>query len=67
MTPTKASSADAKSCAPADGQSSTSAANKRVPILVGKQPASLTWKHPMLPFPVEWSRQRESFGIGAAV
>jgi len=66
MTPTKASSADAKSCAP-DWQSSTSAADKRAPILVGKQPASLTRKHPMLPFPVEWSRQRESFGIGAAV
>jgi len=35
-------------------------------ILAGKQPASLTLKDLMLPFPVEWSGQRAQFGIGAA-
>jgi hypothetical protein len=32
-------------------------------ILAGKQPASLTLKDLMAPFPVEWSGQRERFGI----
>ena len=35
-------------------------------ILAGKQPASLTLKDLMHPFPVEWAGQREQFGIGAA-
>ena len=30
-------------------------------ILAGKQPASLTLKALMAPFPVEWNRQREFF------
>ena len=33
-------------------------------ILAGKQPASLTLKDLMLPFPVEWERQRVRFGMG---
>lgn len=33
-------------------------------ILAGKQPACLTLKDLMLPFPVEWSGQRRQFGIG---
>jgi hypothetical protein len=33
-------------------------------ILAGKQPADLTLKDLMLPFPVEWSGQRERFGVG---
>ncbi|HRD87370.1 MAG TPA: hypothetical protein PK752_03790 [Accumulibacter sp.] len=32
-------------------------------ILAGKQPASLTLKELMLPFPVEWERQRVRFGV----
>jgi hypothetical protein len=34
-------------------------------ILAGKQPASLTLKDLMLPFPVEWAGQRARFGVGA--
>ncbi len=33
-------------------------------ILAGKQPASLTLKDLMAPFPVEWSKQRVQFGLG---
>jgi len=33
-------------------------------ILAGKQPASLTLKDLMLPFPVEWAEQRVRFGMG---
>jgi hypothetical protein len=33
-------------------------------ILAGKQPASLTLKDLMAPFPVEWSGQRLQFGVG---
>ena len=33
-------------------------------ILAGKQPASLTLKDLMLPFPVEWEGQRVRFGMG---
>ena len=33
-------------------------------ILAGKQPASLTLKDLMLPFPVEWEGQRLQFGVG---
>ena len=33
-------------------------------ILAGKQPARLTLKDLMLPFPVEWEGQRERFGVG---
>ncbi len=36
-------------------------------ILAGKQPASLTLKDLMLPFPVEWSRQRVRFGMGGLI
>jgi len=32
-------------------------------ILAGKQPATLTLKDLMQPFPVEWARQRERFGV----
>lgn len=35
-------------------------------ILAGKQPAHLTLKDLMQPFPVEWSGQRAHFVIGAA-
>ena len=31
-------------------------------ILAGKQPASLTLKDLMVPFPVEWEKQRGRFG-----
>jgi hypothetical protein len=34
-------------------------------ILAGKQPASLTLKDLMAPFPVEWAGQRERFGVEA--
>jgi hypothetical protein len=33
-------------------------------ILAGKQPASLTLKDLMTPFPVEWAGQRLQFGVG---
>ena len=33
-------------------------------ILAGKQPASLTLKDLMAPFPVEWAGQRVQFGMG---
>ena len=33
-------------------------------ILAGKQPADLTSKDLMLPFPVEWAGQRLRFGVG---
>ena len=33
-------------------------------ILAGKQPASLTLKDLMAPFPVEWAGQRVQFGVG---
>ena len=33
-------------------------------VLAGKQPASLTLKDLMVPFPVEWVEQRERFGVG---
>jgi hypothetical protein len=32
-------------------------------VLAGKQPADLTLKDLMAPFPVEWAGQREQFGI----
>ena len=35
-------------------------------VLAGKQPATLTLKQLMQPFPVEWAGQRLQFGIGAA-
>ena len=35
-------------------------------ILAGKQPAHLTLRDLMLPFPVEWSGQRLQLGIGSA-
>mgnify|MGYP001419314996 CR=1 FL=1 len=35
-------------------------------VLAGKQPASLTLKDLMLPFPVEWAGQRVQFGVGGA-
>jgi len=34
-------------------------------ILAGKQPATLTLKDLMQPFPLEWARQRERFGVEA--
>ena len=34
-------------------------------VLAGKQPAELTLKDLMAPFPVEWSGQRERFGVEA--
>lgn len=33
-------------------------------ILAGRQPASLTLRDLMLPFPVEWAGQRSQFGVG---
>ncbi|NMQ06245.1 hypothetical protein E4Q08_13800 [Candidatus Accumulibacter phosphatis] len=33
-------------------------------ILAGRQPADLTLKDLMLPFPVEWAGQRVQFGVG---
>ena len=33
-------------------------------ILAGRQPASLTLKDLMAPFPVEWAGQRVLFGMG---
>ena len=33
-------------------------------ILAGKQPASLTLKDLMAPFPVDWAGQRVRFGVG---
>ena len=32
-------------------------------VLAGKQPASLTLKDLMVPFPVEWEGQQAQFGI----
>ena len=36
-------------------------------ILEGKQPASLTLKELMAPFPVEWSGQRLQFIVGGRI
>jgi len=35
-------------------------------ILAGRQPAHLTFRDLMQPFPAEWSGQRLQFGIGGA-
>lgn len=35
-------------------------------ILAGRQPASLTLRDLMLPFPVEWAGQRSQFGVGGS-
>ena len=45
------------------GAVGTAGTGHREAVLAGKQPADLTLKNLMAPFPVEWSGQRAQFGI----